>query len=81
MIAYSPSIKILVLSGQNDETNARHARTMGAIEFIAKPCDPGEIRELLLKALQISDADVKAGRLSRRYKGAEAAIRALRQKR
>ena len=31
LIAYSPSIKILVLSGQNDETNARHARTLGAI--------------------------------------------------
>lgn len=58
LIAYSPSIKILVLSGQNDETNARHARTMGAIEFIAKPCDPGEIRELLLKALQIRDAEI-----------------------
>lgn len=58
LIAYSPSIKILVLSGQNEETNARHARTMGAVEFIAKPCDPGEIRELLLKALQISDAEI-----------------------
>jgi DNA-binding NtrC family response regulator len=58
LIAYSPSIKILVLSGQNDETNARHARTMGAIEFIAKPCDPGKIKELLLKALQIRDAEI-----------------------
>jgi DNA-binding NtrC family response regulator len=58
LIAYSPSIKILVLSGQNDETNARHARTLGAIEFIAKPCDPGKIKELLLKALQIRDAEI-----------------------
>jgi DNA-binding NtrC family response regulator len=58
LIAYSPSIKILVLSGQNDETNARHARAMGAIEFIAKPCDPGEIREVLLKALEIRDAEI-----------------------
>ena len=57
LVAYSPSIKILVLSGQNDETNARHARTMGAIEFIAKPCDPTQIRELLLKALRIRDAE------------------------
>ena len=40
LIATSPTIKILVLSGQNDETNARHARTLGAIEFIAKPCEP-----------------------------------------
>ena len=60
LIAYSPSIKILVLSGQDDETNARHARTLGAIDFIAKPCDPGKIRELLLEALQIHDAEVSA---------------------
>ena len=60
LIAYSPSIKILVLSGQNDETNARHARTLGAIEFIAKPCEPEKIKELLLKALQIRDAEISA---------------------
>jgi len=60
LIAYSPGIKILVLSGQNDEANARHARTLGAIEFIAKPCDPGKIKELLLKALQIRDAEASA---------------------
>ena len=60
LIAYSPSIKILVLSGQNEETNARHARTLGAIEFIAKPCEPEKIKELLLKALQIRDAELNA---------------------
>jgi DNA-binding NtrC family response regulator len=60
LIAYSPSIKILVLSGQNEETNARHARTLGAIEFIAKPCEPEKIKALLFKALQIRDAELTA---------------------
>ncbi len=60
LIAYSPSIKILVLSGQNEETNARHARTLGAIEFIAKPCEPEKIKELLQNALQIRDAELTA---------------------
>ena len=60
LIAYSPTIKILVLSGQNDETNARHARTLGAIEFIAKPCEPEKIKELLLNALEIRDAEITA---------------------
>ncbi len=60
LIAYSPSIKILVLSGQNEETNARHARTLGAIEFIAKPCEPEKIKNLLLNALQIRDAEISA---------------------
>ena len=60
LIAYSPSIKILVLSGQNEETNARHARTLGAIEFIAKPCEPEKIKTLLQNALQIRDAELTA---------------------
>lgn len=60
LIATSPTIKILVLSGQNDETNARHARTLGAIEFIAKPCEPEKIKQLLLKSLQIRSVEISA---------------------
>ena len=60
LIATSPAIKILVLSGQNDETNARHARTLGAIEFIAKPCEPEKIKQQLQKALQIRSAEISA---------------------
>ena len=29
LLAHSPAMKILVLSGQNDAANARHARTLG----------------------------------------------------
>ncbi|HEY9380282.1 MAG TPA: response regulator, partial [Burkholderiales bacterium] len=43
LLAHSPSIKILVLSGQNDAANARHARALGAAEFVAKPCDPDNL--------------------------------------
>src|SRR5574341_886357 len=53
LLARSPEIKILVLSGQNDESNARHARALGAIEFIAKPCDPDRLKRLLLDARNI----------------------------
>ena len=60
LIASSPTIKILVLSGQNDQTNARHARTLGAIEFIAKPCEPETIKQLLVKSLQIRSAEISA---------------------
>ena len=60
LLAYSTTIKILVLSGQNDETNARHARTLGAIDFIAKPCDPDTLRKHLTSALQARNAEVAA---------------------
>ncbi len=53
LLAHSPSIKIIVLSGQDEDSNARHARTLGAIDFIAKPCSPEGIKIQLLNALQI----------------------------
>jgi DNA-binding NtrC family response regulator len=60
LLAYSTTIKILVLSGQNDEINARHARTLGAIDFIAKPCDPETLRQHLTNALRARNAEVAA---------------------
>ncbi len=52
LLAASPAMKILVLSGQSDEDNARHARTLGAIDFVGKPCDPGKLLALLKQALR-----------------------------
>jgi DNA-binding NtrC family response regulator len=60
LLAYSPDIKILVLSGQNDESNARHARTLGAIDFIPKPCDPERLKHHLTNALKARTAEVAA---------------------
>ncbi len=61
LLAHSPSMKIFVLSGQNDAAHARHARTLGASEFIAKPCDPATLKRTLTRAL-----DVLAAELGRR---------------
>lgn len=55
LLAHSPKIKIFVLSGQDEQSNARHARALGAIDFIAKPCAPGTIRKHLDGALAIQD--------------------------
>ena len=57
MVAHFPKIKILALSGQNEVDNARHARTLGAIDFIAKPCSPDIIRQQLHNALLIHQAE------------------------
>ena len=51
LLAHSPAMRIFVLSGQSDAANARHARALGAAEFIAKPCDPAVLRASLLRAL------------------------------
>ena len=51
LLAHSPGMRIFVLSGQNDAVHARHARALGAVEFIAKPCDPAVLRTTLQRAL------------------------------
>ena len=58
LLAHSPAMKILVLSGQNDAANARHARTLGATEFVAKPCDAESLKKILLRALQFRAAEI-----------------------
>ncbi|NCN87965.1 MAG: sigma-54-dependent Fis family transcriptional regulator [Gallionella sp.] len=50
LLAHSPQIKIITLSGQSEEGNARHARALGAFEFVAKPCRPETLRDQLRAA-------------------------------
>ncbi|MBI5784703.1 MAG: sigma-54-dependent Fis family transcriptional regulator [Rhodocyclales bacterium] len=47
LLALAPAMPIVILSGQNDEANARHARALGAAEFVAKPADPEMLRRTL----------------------------------
>ena len=51
LLNLSPGIKIVVLSGQNDAGNARRARSLGAADFVAKPCSPEELHRVLQRAL------------------------------
>ena len=48
LLSLRPNMKVLVLSGQDNDVNIQHALTIGAVDFIAKPADP----ELLLTRLQ-----------------------------
>jgi DNA-binding NtrC family response regulator len=57
LLAQSPRMKIFVLSGQNDAANARHARTLGAWEFVAKPADPARLARALARGLEAAAAE------------------------
>ncbi|MDO8811171.1 MAG: sigma-54 dependent transcriptional regulator, partial [Gallionella sp.] len=57
LLAHSPEIKIFVLSGQGEQSNARHARALGATDFIAKPCAPEKIRKQLDEALAVQGSE------------------------
>jgi DNA-binding NtrC family response regulator len=54
LLAHSPGMKILVLSGQNEAANARHARALGAWDFVAKPADPAALKRLLDRAAAVA---------------------------
>jgi DNA-binding NtrC family response regulator len=60
LLAHSPRMRIFVLSGQNDAAHARHARALGAAEFIAKPCDPAVLKKILARALAVRDVELRA---------------------
>ncbi len=69
LLAHSPQIKIITLSGQNEESNARHARALGAIEFVAKPCRPETIRAELRAALIARHSELRAASQSQSQLG------------
>jgi DNA-binding NtrC family response regulator len=58
LLAHSPTIKIHVLSGQNDDANVKHALTLGAVDFIAKPCDVDKLKDILTKSLKVQDVEL-----------------------
>jgi DNA-binding NtrC family response regulator len=57
LLARAPAIRIVVLSGQNDEANARHARALGAVDFVAKPASPERLRTLIQQMLAYPAAE------------------------
>jgi DNA-binding NtrC family response regulator len=48
LLSLQPNMKVLVLSGQDNDVNIKHALAIGAVDFIAKPAEP----ELLLSRLR-----------------------------
>ncbi len=57
LLKSAPDVRIIVLSGQNGEDNARYARTLGATDFVGKPCDPADLLRLLRRALDFRSID------------------------
>jgi len=57
LLAACPRMKILVLSGQSDRANIQHALSLGAVDFIPKPCDVELLKARLRHQLMILDAE------------------------
>ncbi len=58
LLTHSPTIKIHVLSGQSDDANVKRALSLGAVDFIAKPCDVDKLKDMLLNALKVQNVEL-----------------------
>ncbi len=61
LLAHAPDVRIVVLTGQNEESNARRARALGAADLVPKPCEPDDLRALLKRVLASRDLAPAAG--------------------
>lgn len=57
LLVLNRDIKILVLSGQNEQDNIQHALTLGAVDFIPKPCDLNLLNARLKHQLMMLEAE------------------------
>ena len=57
LMAIAPDCAVVVVSGQDKERHGQIARTLGAMEYISKPCDPSELRAALARSRTALDAN------------------------
>lgn len=57
LMGLNSSFKILVLSGQDDDENIHHALTLGAVDFIPKPCDMSLLKARLGHQMMMLQAE------------------------
>ena len=69
LLAHSPTIKIHVLSGQSDDVNVKRALSLGAVDFIAKPCDVDKLKDMLLNALKVQDVELNEIKAEQEHDG------------
>jgi two-component system, NtrC family, response regulator len=63
MLALDPNVKVVVLTGQNDQANALRAVAMGAYDFLAKPFEPETLTLTLDRAFRLAELQAENRRL------------------
>ena len=63
MLAASPEVKVIVLTGQNGQDNALRAVAMGAYDFLAKPFEPEVLNLTVERAFRLHELQAENRRL------------------
>lgn len=63
MLELDPGVKVIVLTGQNDQNNALRAIRLGAYDFLAKPVDPDVLSLTVERAYRLYELQQENKRL------------------
>ena len=63
MLAMDPDIKVIVLTGQNEQANALRAVALGAYDFFAKPFEPELLNLTVERAFRLAELQAENKRL------------------
>ncbi len=69
ILAFAPSTKVIVLTGQNDRSNALEAVAMGAYDFFAKPFESDLLNTVIDRAYRLADLERENRTLRARQSG------------
>ncbi|MBG6080368.1 PEP-CTERM-box response regulator transcription factor [Rubrivivax gelatinosus] len=63
LLDLDPHVKVIVLTGQNDQANALRAVALGAYDFLAKPFDPEVLGLTIERAMRLAELQTENRRL------------------
>jgi two-component system NtrC family response regulator len=63
ILKFDPEIKVIVLTGQNDQVNALRAVALGAYDFLEKPFSPELLNLIVERAFRLSQLQLENRRL------------------
>ncbi|GCL64429.1 PEP-CTERM-box response regulator transcription factor [Pseudaquabacterium pictum] len=63
LLSADPNVKVIVLTGQNDQANALRAVAMGAYDFFAKPFEPELLGLTIDRAFRLAELQAENRRL------------------
>ncbi|MFN5165655.1 MAG: PEP-CTERM-box response regulator transcription factor [Pseudomonadota bacterium] len=69
MLEIDPAVKVIVLTGQNEQANALRAVALGAYDFLAKPFEPEVLRLTIERALRLAELQAENRRLQEQSTG------------
>jgi DNA-binding NtrC family response regulator len=81
LMSLNDSFKVLILSGQNEDINIHHALTLGAVDFIPKPCDMTLLKSRLeyqMTMLQAESSEKELENKDTKLLGKSLALKTLR---